>query len=230
MGNAILTLHSAAATAQCLSHSSHLLAPLPLCRSHVPIILATKPNKHTHSTTTIPHHKNTIKTTEKSSILLHNLHDDYHHNYYNYHHHISLTPPTLSTNRSTMDQPLAVAFQNSSHTLIHPTTTTAQGMLTIAACNHHTSLITSQPKPPIQHYQPLDSIDDPVLHVMAPTVSELPALPPQPCNSCQPNPVSPLLVRWIHNTQPHSAPLIPLKPVCHLTNACGSNSDASLTT
>jgi len=119
-----------------------------------------------------------IKTKKKSSILLHNLHDDYHHNHNNYHHHTSPKPPTLSTNCSTMDQPPPVAFRNSSHTSINSTTTTAQGTLTIAACNPHVTLITSPLKLPIQHYRLLDSIDDLVLHVMAPTLSEPPALPP----------------------------------------------------
>jgi len=80
--------------------------------------------------------------------------------------------------RSTTDQPPVVTFRNSSHTSLHLTTTTAQGMPTIAACNPHVTLITSPLKLPIQHYRPLDSIDDLVSHVTAPTFSEPPALPP----------------------------------------------------
>jgi len=80
--------------------------------------------------------------------------------------------------RSTTDQPPVVAFCNSSHTSLHSTMTTAQGTLTIAACNPHATHITSPLKLPIQHYWPLDSIDDLVSHVMAPTFSEPPALPP----------------------------------------------------
>ncbi len=177
MDDAILNFHSSSVNVPLLFHSRHLIASSPLRRFHDPILSATEHNKHTHSATTI-RHEHTIKTTKKSSILLHNLHDDYHHNHHNYHHHTSPTPPTLSMDRSTTDQPPVVAFRNSNHTSLHSTTTTAQGTPTIAACNPHETPITSPFQLPIQHYRPLDSIDDLVSHVMAPTFSEPPALPP----------------------------------------------------
>jgi len=179
MDDATFTTHSSAASAPLLSLSSHQSAPLPLRRPQASIALANvqhsvrhnTPNQSgrplhqgaptptimlTHPTTTLSLHKATIKTTEKSSTLLYNLHGDYHHTPTNHHHHISPLRPAPSSHRSTTDPASIVAPHTHSNTPLHPKTTITQGTSTSSTSNPQPPFTSHRSELLTQCHRPLD--------------------------------------------------------------------------